>query len=246
MIIDARAGSCELLLIKPLDELAIGGYLDSGDVSIAGNGPNESVLAVGVEVKSIWDFLASMESGRLSGAEGQLSRMAKDYDERWILTHGHYRSGPFNRLEVQRGGRWRTHRMGSRDVPFGYVEGAFLTYTAAGFHHKHVSDEEQAAAWLACLERWWSKDWEEHKAFHKINRANQQASAASLIPDITPDELQRMRVAADLPGIGWERALAAATYFNSVRSMINASEEEWSKVQGIGKVLAKAIVRAVS
>lgn len=238
MIIDDRDGSRELVLIPPLNELSCLSRLESGDVSITGNGP-EGLVSVGVEVKSVSDLLQSEGSGRL---RDQLERMVNAYDVRWLLTYGEYRAGWMNTLEIMRGGRWRRHRMGSRDVPYGYVEGALLTYNVAGISHKHVHDEEQAAAWLACLERWWEKPWEKHRAFHKFNRAGD----LSVIPDIAPDMLQRMRIAADLPGVGWERALAAAVSFPSVRSMICATEQEWCDVPGIGKVIAKQIVRAVS
>lgn len=228
------------MFISPLDELAVLSRLDSGDVSITGNGPEDRIISIGVEVKSVGDLLQSEGNGRL---QSQLQCMLPAYDQSWLLTYGNYRAHPgTGALQVERGSRWRTERQGGRDLPIGYVEGALLTYGAAGVLHKHVQDETQAAFWLACLEKWWDKPWDKHKSFHKFNRSG----GMSVIPDIAPDMLQRMRIAADLPGVGWERALAAAVSFPSVRSMINASEREWCDVPGIGKVLAKAIVRAVS
>ena len=237
MLIDDRAGSRELALIPPLNEIAMITRLDAGDVAITGNGPT-GLLSIGVEAKSVSDLLQSEGNGRL---RDQLECMLKCYDVSWLLTYGQYRAGPFNRLEVMRG-RWRTHRVGNHDVPFGYLEGVLLTANAAGVSHKHVHDEEQAAAWLAVLERWWDKPWDRHRSFHKFNRSG----AHGVVPDIAPDLLQRMRIAADLPGVGWERALAAAVSFPSVKSMINATEREWCDVPGIGKVIAKQIIRAVS
>lgn len=237
MIIDDRAGSRELVLIPPLDEIACLSRLESGDVAITGNGPT-GLLSVGVEVKSVGDLLQSEGNGRL---RDQFESMLKAYDVNWLLTYGQYRAGPGNRLEIMRG-RWRTHRIGSHDVPYGYLEGVLLTANVAGISHKHVYDEEQAAAWLAVLERWWEKPWTKHRSFHKFNRAGDHG----ILPDIAPDMLQRMRIAADLPGVGWERALAAAVSFPSVREMVNATESEWCDVPGIGKVIAKQIVRAVS
>lgn len=240
MIIDDRDGSKELVFVSPLDELACLSRLEAGDVSITGNGPDERTLAIGVEVKSIADLLQSEANGRL---QAQLSGMLRAYDQCWLLTYGSYRGQPgTGALQVERGQRWRTERQGGRDIPIGYVEGALLTYNVAGVYHKHVTDEQQAAFWLACLERWWEKPWSKHKSFHKFNRAGD----LGVMPDIAPDMLQRMRIAADLPGVGWERAFAAAVSFPSVRSMINASEHEWCQVPGIGKVIAKSIVRAVS
>lgn len=228
-------------MIHPLDELAVLSRLDSGDVSITGNGP-AGVLSIGVEVKCVEDFLSSEGTGRLSGADAQIPTMLKAYDICWLLTYGSYRSGPYGRLEYERGKRWRTHSIGKRDVPFSYLEGQILTLNAAGISHKHVENEEQAAAWLAVLEKWWEKPWDAHRSFHKFNRAGD----IGLVPDVSPDMLRRMRVAAALPGVGWERALAAAVSFPSVRAMINASVAEWQDVPGIGKVIAQSIVREVS
>lgn len=239
MIIDDQDGSRELAMVYPLTELGMLSRLESGDVSITGNGP-DGLLAIGVEAKKLPDLLQSQANGRLGA---QLQKMLKAYDQTWLLTYGEYRAHPGNGdLQVSRGSRWRTETQSGRGLPIGYLEGALLTYTVAGVHHKHVQDEQQAAWWLACLEHWWDKDWDEHKAFCKFNRAGD----LSVIPDIAPDMLQRMRIAADLPGVGWERALAAAVSFPSVRAMINATESEWMDVPGIGKVIAKSIVRAVS
>lgn len=239
MLIDDREGSFGLAMIHPLDEMAMLTRLDSGDVCITGNGPNDSVVSVGVEYKSIPDFLQSEGNGRLAA---QIGEMVKVYDQSWLLTYGSYRAHPGSfSLQVERGKRWHTERRGGRDIPFGYIEGALLTLNAAGVYHKHVEDEQQAAAWLACLAKWWDKPWDKHRSFHKFNNAG----AFGVIPDLSPEILQRMRVAATLPAIGWEKALAAAASFNSVREMINASEQQWCDVPGVGKVIAKAIVQAV-
>lgn len=240
MLIDDRAGSKELVFIHPLDEIGVLHRLDFGDVSITGNGPDDRLVSVGVEVKSVADLLQSEGNGRLAD---QASGMLRIYDHSWLLTYGEYRSNPWNgRLDVKRGERWRGETQQGRDVPFGYLEGFLLTLHAAGVTHKHVYDEQQAAAWLACLERWWEKPWDKHRSFHKFNRSG----GIGVIPVIEPDMLQRMRVAADLPGVGWERALAAAVSFPTVRAMVNATVDEWCEVPGIGKVIAKSIVRAVS
>ena len=95
MIVDDRAGSRELVFISPHDEIACLSRLEAGDVSITGNGPT-GLLSIGVEVKSVDDLLQSEGNGRL---RDQLESMLKAYDVNWLLTHGQYRAGPFNRLE---------------------------------------------------------------------------------------------------------------------------------------------------
>jgi ERCC4-type nuclease len=50
-----------------------------------------------------------------------------------------------------------------------------------------------------------------------------------------------MKVAAQLPLVGWKKAGYVAKRFKSVQAMMEASEKEWREVEGIGKVLAKRI-----
>jgi excinuclease UvrABC nuclease subunit len=52
-------------------------------------------------------------------------------------------------------------------------------------------------------------------------------------------------VAAELPGIGWERAGAIALAFPTLRRIVAATEAEWLEVDGIGKKLAKQLVEVM-
>jgi len=53
------------------------------------------------------------------------------------------------------------------------------------------------------------------------------------------------RVAAELPGIGIGKSGAVADHFKTVRKMVEADEQEWTEVAGIGKTLAKKINEAL-
>jgi len=68
----------------------------------------------------------------------------------------------------------------------------------------------------------------------------------STAPHLDPSKQQIAKVAKELPAIGWERGVAAAHVFPSIRAMINATEREWQEVPGVGKVIAKSIVRTVN
>lgn len=241
MIIDDRDGSRDLVFLHPLNEMAVLSRLDSGDISIVGNGPNGTTVSIGVEYKSIEEFVTSEASGRLSGTDGQLVRMFDEYDRVYVLTYGKYRSGPFNRLEFTKGERWKTYKIGTREVPYGFLEGAITSITECGVRHKHVETEQDAAHWLAALERWWSKPYNKHKFFRKFN----DAGPANLMPSVDPDTLFKMKLARALPGVGWEKAFAIANCFPSGESMVNASVREWLEVPGIGKVMAETFHRLI-
>lgn len=241
--IDDRAGSRDLIHHPPLDSIAELTRLTSADVCCVGNGPDGPVL-VGVEFKSIYDLISSSSTGRLQAT--QIPSMLSEYDVVWLLYYGTYRCGPDGSLQLRRGKSWQSYALGSRPVPYGYVEGLLLTLSALNVCIKHVYDPVQAAEWVGCLSRWWSKPWSKHKGMRTIDRSPKGSSPTpSLLPGVSDDLSLRVRIAAQLPGVGFERALSAARYFPDVVSMVNASATEWSKIPGIGKVIGQSVERAV-
>lgn len=107
---------------------------------------------------------------------------------------------------------------------------------------KRVYNEEEAVDWLKCLHRWWSKEWHEHKGLRVLDNSRE----ASLLPGLDDRTRRRVKVASALPGLGFEKAFAAAQHFDSILEMINAPETEWRRIPGIGKILASAISDAIS
>lgn len=235
VLIDNRAGSKDLIRYPPLSECGELCRLESADACFAGNGPVGSVV-VGVEVKSIWDVLSSAGTGRLQAT--QIPAMLTSYDVGWMVYYGIYRPSPRDgTLEVRRGKLWKTHRIGSRAVPYGYLESLLLDLVVLGINVKLVADMREVATWIGVLYRWWSKPWDKHRGMRTFDNSG----AVSLMPGMNEGTHLRARVAAQLPGVGFERAVRAAQHFTSVREMIGAGREEWAKVPGIGKVIAKAV-----
>ena len=52
-------------------------------------------------------------------------------------------------------------------------------------------------------------------------------------------------VAAELPGIGWEKSKSIVAKFGSISAMVDAGVADWEKVPGIGKSLAQSSVAAL-
>lgn len=238
--IDDRAGSKELVKHAPLDQCGELCRLSSGDACFAGNGPDGEVV-VGVEVKSLLDLLQSINTGRLQAT--QIPAMLSEYSHSWLLYYRDYTCGPNGELLVATGGDWQTYFWGSKPMPYGYLEGYLMTLAMAGIRVKRVKDEVEAAWWLGVLARWYSKKWDKHRGFHAFDESRQ----VSLPPGVRdePELLLRARVAAQLPGVGYERAMAVARHFKSVREMVNAGAKEWEKVVGVGKTIGQAVERAV-
>lgn len=224
--------------IEPVQSIGELSRLDSGDACLVGNGPDGPML-VGIEVKSITDLVSSISTGRLQGT--QVPLMLKSYDVCWLLYYGKYRAGPGGGLDIRYGKTWRRHKIGNREVPYGYVEAMLLDLAAVGFKIKHVHDIHEAAAWIGVLFRWWTKPWAKHHGMHVFDNSRE----VSLMPGMDDSTHLRARIAAQLPGVGFERAVSAAQHFKSVSGMVNAEVGEWTTVPGIGKVIAKAIVEAV-
>lgn len=111
----------------------------------------------------------------------------------------------------------------------------------AGVGNVRTFDQDEAAAWLAMMDRWLDKPWEKHKALEVWDRSREQA----VPPEADPAETLMAKVAAQLPAIDWGRGWSAARHFDSVESMINASREDWEQVPKIGPVIAKSAVEAI-
>lgn len=240
LLVDDRAGSRDLMRYSTVSAIAELTRLESGDACLVGNGPKDAPVLVGVEVKSIWDLISSMNTGRLQGT--QIPALLSTYDVCWLLYYGSFRpAADGTTLEVRRQSRWRTFRLGTREVPYGYVEAFLLDLAATGIRVHRVYDLREAAAWLAVLYRWWSKPWSKHHGLRSLDNSRD----LSLMPGMDDSTRLRASVAAQLPGVGFERALSAANYFPTVKSMMDADAAEWSCVPGIGKVIGKAVESAI-
>jgi len=238
VLIDDRAGSRELVKYAPLDVAGDLCRLDSGDVMIPGNGPDGAVL-IGVEVKSIRDFIASIRTGRLQAT--QIPAMLKTYYQSWVLIHGHYRPDSNGRLLLRAGSHWTPYTLGDREVPYGYVEAMLFDLASTGVQSAAVAGVKEAAQWIGVLARWWAKPWDKHKGMRTFDRSRE----IGLMPTMDNGMYTRARVASALPGLGFERALAAAKHFPDVLSMVNASATDWMEVPGVGKGVARAVVAAL-
>lgn len=239
ILLDRRIGSSDLY--QPLRSYGIEVALttiDIGDAAWLGRGAGEFPMPVGVEIKRVGDLLSSITSGRLSGY--QIPKLIRTYTHVWLVVEGRYRSGIDGVLETRQGAVWGPHSTGKRAFTYREVE-AFLTTleVRTGIHVRHTFDRPETAALIATLYHWWtSKTLDEHKA-HVALYSPVLDAGVLYQPTLT------RRIAAELPGIGVGRSGAVADHFGSPRDMINASEEEWIGIPGIGKGIAKKIIEAV-
>jgi ERCC4-type nuclease len=248
ILVDGREGSRELTsrlggdCLECLLNNAAGEAV--GDVAFHGNGPDGDI-AVGIEVKRITDLLTAETNGRLAAT--QLPRMLDYWDITWLLAVGEYRRDAEGQLSVRRADkfgheRWASYRVGSRPVPWGYLEAFLCELQEVGVRIKQVRDYDEAAEWVRVLYRWWDKPWTKHKAMRKLDSSR---SGELLLPGLDVNTEQAVRTYATFPSLGFERALVAAHYFPNIRAAVNADIREWTEVYGVGKVIARGIIRAV-
>lgn len=242
ILIDDRAGSIDLADTPALRGQHVLTRLDSADVCWQGNGPEGAAL-IGIEVKTVSDLLQSSSNGRLQAR--QLPAMMRDYSYSWLLYYGEWRAGGQGQIEYRKEGDryWRAYRQGKRELPAAYIDSFLMTVQMSGVRVQHCQSLNAAAEWLACAARWWAKPWSAHRGMQTFD--NSRELAHSLMPGMDDGMMLRARVAAQLPGVGYQRACQVARHFPSVRAMVAAQRAEWQKVEGVGKVIAATVDEAM-
>jgi len=233
--IDSREGSAFLINHLPHGMVSVG-RLEYGDVSFVGNGPNDEPILVGIERKALGDLINSITSGRFAGH--QLPGLVSSYHVVYLIVEGLWRPGTTGLLEVRKGQGWEPLDRGRRWM-WADVE-AWLTTVEqkAGVRIRKTVGMGETAAMILALYRWWtSKEYDEHRAHLTLHKPPDSAA-------LRKASLVRV-MAAELPGIGWEKSERVAKRFRNVVEMVNAEEHEWREVEGVGNTIAHKIVMAV-
>lgn len=243
LLIDDRIGSNDLVKSPALSHIPTKlCRLDCADAAFIGNGPDDTCHSIGIELKSLSDFAGSSQKGRLQTT--QITPMLDAYDSAWFLYYGEYRRSRSGDILVPRKDGWVPFCLGTskRPITYRYFETRLITLAFAGVLTKHVSTKRDAEVWLAELYTWATADFDTHEGLQTFDR-----SAPIVRPPETDDRtMLRARVAKELPGLGFKRAMAAAQAFPSVQAMVNASEAEWLTVDKVGPGIAAQVVKACS
>jgi ERCC4-type nuclease len=241
LLVDPRIGSRDLLL--PLQRFGVPAELapvnlDAGDFCFVGRGVQDAVVTIGIELKETTDLLQSLRSGRFAGH--QLPALLRTYDRAWLLTEGLWRVAESGILEVASRGGWVSAGHGRKPTMARELEKWLLSVCLrGGLHHYHSQTRRQTVHWLSVLYHWWTdKSMDEHRAHLAFHQPDLDRALLET-PSTCRDALAR------LPGLGWSKSEAAASYFkDSLRNAVNADADEWQEVPGIGRKLAERIVRA--
>ena len=202
-------------------------------------------IQIGVERKTWGDLINSFRSGRLVGH--QIIGLLENYQKVYLICEGIIRENKKSGvIEEWRHGKWKkvdyseSERARQR---FAYVPVKKHLITLAnklGVEWHETADMVETARMIEVLHEWWSEPWESHKS-HVQHFVNNQTALLRPTKPSWP-----VSFANNFPcRVGWQKAVAIEKHFGSVPRMIEADEGEWRKVDGIGKVLARNIWRAL-
>lgn len=235
VLVDYRVGSGHLApLLKKKGIPAQLGELDYGDVCIIGNGP-EGPLTIGVEVKRVEETLSERFVGH------QLPGLLKTYEVVWLMVQGDFRVSKEGHVKMPRRGGLKDPACGQ--LQFKAMAQWVLTMEImGGLRAVYTRDEGHTVRMLCQLYHWWGKPWDEHHSHLEVYTGpglvqGPEDRKAIRAPMST---LRKMLVGIDL--IGYKRSADVERHFKTAWRMIDASEQEWMEIPGIGKKLAANIV----
>lgn len=239
ILLDPRVGSKHLA--DDFDALGVGYELtplEFADASFIGNG-DDGPTTVGVELKNVRDLVNSMTSGRLAGH--QVPGLLDTYQQVWLVVEGGYRRARGSGVvEISRGSRWSPLYLGKRPVFWSQLEGFLTTLEVmAGIRVRRTQTPHETAAFIGSLFDWWQKPG--HRSLKVMHREAPRAELKRL-DDVTK---QIRDIAATLPGIGYDRAMAIARAAKSPSDLFLMTERDWQAFDGVGRTLAKRIVAAL-
>lgn len=244
--VDNRAGSAQLApLLRQLGCEVDLTTMPFGDAAWIGWGANGDAVSCGVEVKSIEDVIACIQSGRFAGH--QLPGLIASYDHVWLLIVDEYRPRQRDgvleyRKEGRGGGQYWAESCGrQRTIFWRDVESWLMSMAIMGGIRVHqVPDYHQAAIWLKMASNWFAQDT--HHS-HKVLYGTKELFADQAL--LVKPTLAR-RMAAQLPGIGEKRSAEVARVFKNLEEMVEATPKDWAtKVDGIGKGIAAKIYNSI-
>lgn len=203
--------------------------LEFGDFVFIGNGPGGPVQ-VGIELKTVSDFLTSMLSGRLAGH--QIPGLSR-YDRSYLIIEGWYR--------VARGAVVFPRQHSRRPILWDSVEKFITGLEESGTRIRWSKNSKDTIRIIrSVLYAFWQKPYEDHESIDTLYKP--PTFHLTHEDDVT----RRVRaVASDLPMIGHTRSKAVAERFRSIHRLVNATAEEWAEVDGVGTQIARGVVAAV-
>lgn len=227
LYIDNRVGSKELAPSFSLPcELH---RLEFGDFAFIAS--NHELI--GIERKSVSDFINSMVTGRLTGH--QLPGLVSMYYRTYLIMEGIWRACPKDGiLELLVRGKWKELSFGTRRYTGKEImKFIFSQMEAYGVHFLRTSGPSETVSVVTWLYSWWKDKLCKHKSFYQ-----KHTPAVSLYrPNLT------CRVLLELDGVGLVKARAVSKKYRTIPDILATSTDELAKIDGIGYKLSESILK---
>jgi len=232
IVVANDVGSKEFMSIFPSGTAKLG-TLRSADFRIQGICPlTKTRTLIGIERKTLPDFLSSIRKGRLWGH--QIRRMQEQYKYRFLVLEGLYRFNVNGLVETFSRGSWYE----LEGVTAAEIEGALISIgVIGGFHIWHTAVMMETAGFVMEVNRWFEKST--HHSHESISFNPFSETIALTRPTLCT------RMAAQIGGIGAGKAREVGQHFETAHRMIRAHENAWRQVPGIGRKIAKEAYEAL-
>lgn len=228
-------------MIQALGSAAIPAPIKFGDCFFFGVGDSDELLRVCVERKKVRDMASCIISGRylnqLQSAkdEGKMDVLA-------LVIERRYRPSPTDGLLEVLGYDKERGRSGWIPVVPEITFSRFDQYLTelqylVGIIVKYAENVRETAAVIKAL-------WDNFQTAPSDHQSLKVFYKPTLSVLLHKPSIVR-RVAAELPGIGWERSRVVAEHFPTVKAMCDAGESDWIELDGVGKKTAERVVRAL-
>jgi ERCC4-type nuclease len=236
-------------LYRALGSSAVRCPIEFGDCTFFGKWTDDVDIRVLVERKRIRDMGSSILTGRYMN-QAQAAHEA-GFDKLILIVEGDIRPDRDGSLMTKSSDREQTTRFVSgkrkpRVTHWYTVEpqisyGRFNEYLDelslyCGILVKRSANVVETAAQIKSLWQLFQQPPSKHGSLEVFYRQPPPRMALLSKPSLM------RRIAAELPNVGWERSDAIERHFPTIVDMVNADEEDWLEIPGIGKKTAHDVI----
>jgi ERCC4-type nuclease len=222
--------------------------LNGGDIAFVGEGPNNSIIRFGIEIKHAGDVLQCIEDNRFS--DEQLPKLHQDYDHYWLLIEDDLKPQPGTgvlmvkipntrsrvraRIRVgkqmtpaqsaEKNGRWVPALFGAKRTMLYSTMMKWLIEMQymAGVSLWRTKSRDETAQWIIANYLLWQKPWDKHKALRGFHNRHQ-----GKMMYMNPEMKKLAKFICGFDGIAFERAVVLARKFKSIEDFCLADEKDY-------------------
>ena len=216
--IDPRVGSRELLPYFTKGRAMLSNTEIPADFHFLGNGP-DGICNIGIERKRASEFI----SDYARFAANQLVPLLT-YKFVYLVIEGAFIPTTEGNVQVYENGSWQINGHDGKSSAFKIMWGRMHTLMRSlNIHVVPTANQYHTACCVEGIYNWFQKPWEEHHSFN----VEYTSPTPTVMPRV-PTVHEKMLV--QIPSIGWEKAIAIANQYPTMKSLIIADESDIAQV----------------